>query len=228
MKIIYCRGGDKDAPRVAQEAGMLYGSRHDYTPYAGVYMLDIHWNSYRWTDFTRKVRKLRPELVLCPDYEKKSQLPTLELMIDEIRLLGVGRVAVCPKFSGAVADLPQDIVIAVSVPTSYAGFLPTPEELAGRDLHLLGGHPDQQAFLINSYHQSNVISVDGNILGFKAQFGQFWSVSGGWVTVPKNSVPTLDLKIRSGRNIVEYLQSRPESFETERVERCKQYFVRKP
>lgn len=223
MKIIYCRGGDKDAPRVAELSGMLYGARHDYKSYAGVYMLDIHWKNYRWTHFKRKVQKLRPELVLCPDYEKRAQLSTLELMIDDIKSLGVGRVAVCPKFPGAVFDLPQDVVIAVSVPTTYAGFLPSLLELKNRDVHLLGGHPDQQSYLISLYDDANVISVDGNILGFKAQMGQFWEMSGRWETAPKHQYSTFELKVMSARNIVTYLgmaQDRLMLSRSKRVKRC--------
>lgn len=37
MKLIYCRGGDESAPKVAKLAGMLYGTRYDYTPYAPVW-----------------------------------------------------------------------------------------------------------------------------------------------------------------------------------------------
>lgn len=45
--VVLVRGGDKDAPRIAQLAGMKYGIRHDYKAYGDVYMISRVIFQYR-------------------------------------------------------------------------------------------------------------------------------------------------------------------------------------
>lgn len=182
MVIIYVRGGDKEAPKIAASAGMEYGTRHDYTPYAPVYMLDIRWDKYDWKDYLAKVALYKPTLAMAPDYEWRWQWTTLKRQIGDLRALRVPEIMVCPKFVGAVAHIPQDCIVAVSVPTSYAGFLPDYSHLSGRRIHLLGGRVDIQADMIRKLKGvgATVFSVDGSHHARKAQLGQWWD-GGRWV-----------------------------------------------
>lgn len=217
MEIIYCRGGDKDAPIIANETGMRYGSRYDYTPYADVWMQD-GGEVPDWPRYVEVANRWRPVMALTPDFfggtkQMHEQVEALKPLCE--------RIAVCPKFSGAVALIPDSCVVAISVRTSYAGFQPFPGEVVGRELHLLGGHPDQQLLLKQIYEAAgaNVISVDGNMLGRKAALGQFWTANGGWQAAAKNEHSTVELAIMSGLNIREYFNLNASVKTARRVER---------
>lgn len=220
MKLIYCRGGDESAPKVAKLAGMLYGTRYDYTPYAPVYMLDGGADAVNWARYLDKVKAHAPTMALTPDYFATVGKHTLWAQIDALQALGVERVAVCPKFLGAVKDIPVDCVVAISVPTTYAGYLPLPHEVYGRTLHFLGGHPDQHAHLIRQYAEADVESIDLNVIGLKAGLGQFWARGGGWVHAPKNKYPSWALAVLSGRNVRRYLVAPTIDYRRRRVRRA--------
>lgn len=207
MDVIYCRGGDRAAPAIAQASGMLYGTRHDYTPYAPVFMLDINWHKFDWQDYVSKVKLYKPVMAMVPDYERVSQRRNLYQCIRDLKPL-VARVMVCPKFAGAVAHIPSWCIVAVSVPTSYAGFLPDFRELIGRKIHLLGGKPEAQAQIIRKLNGVGacVVSVDGSYHAMKAGLGQ-WFDGGVWSQLKNKNVSTADLTIASGINIVRYLQA---------------------
>ena len=88
---------------------------------------------------------------------------------------------VCPKFPGAVDDIPDWCLVAVSVPTKYGGFLPSPDELRGRRVHLLGGSPQTQMRMAREYAGQGIVvsSVDGNMPAKVARFGDVWA-AGKW------------------------------------------------
>lgn len=220
--IIYVRGGNKRAPDIAQRGGMLYGTRNDYKAYGDVYMIDIKWKDYDWQKYLNKIEAYRPQIAMVADYEHPSQRQLMYQQIRDLKALGVPRIMVCPKFAGAVAHIPTWCVVAVSVPTEYAGFLPHPSELAGREIHLLGGHPDQQLYLTQVYGAMGgvVISVDGNVLGSKAQRGQYWRADGGWESKRGQGVPTDDLAVMSAVNIRKYFESDKKVFKSRRVSKC--------
>lgn len=176
--LAYVRGGEPDAVTVARWAGCAYGVRNDYKAYAQSFMLDIHWTDYDWNEYMQIVATQHPVQAMVPDYESPLQKARLYEQIADLRAAGVLRVMCCPKFAGAVADIPADCVLAISVPTEYAGFLPS-ESLAGRKLHLLGGHPDQWIYVKRyRYPRAHILSIDGNIAGLKAQTQQYWDC--GW------------------------------------------------
>lgn len=203
MKFIYCRGGDKSAPELASANNWHYGIRYDYTAYGDVYMLDGGLNP-KWSHYMKRARTLRPKFALVPDYYK-SDVISLELYCMDIRSLGA-RPGVCPKFLGAVNEIPNDAVICESLPTTYAGFLiPDNEVLPDRDYHLLGGDPVLQ---LSEYKRltrlgGNVISADGNKLMMKAAHGQvFCAKSGKW---KKHTGSTPALAEISAQEINNYL-----------------------
>lgn len=219
---IGCRGGDAAAPDLLARCGWLYGTRHDYTPYAQPYMLDINWEAYDWADYVSKVAAWKPTLAMVPDYFASTPKSRLLEQIEEVRAAGAVQVMVCPKFLGAVENIPDDVIIAISVPTDYAGFLPLPQEVEGRRLHLLGGQPDAQAAVMTKrYPKSQVVSIDHNTMFLKAGLGAHWSAAkGDWIDV-RGQHTTADLVILSGKNIRQYLAKPPKRFKAnERVLKC--------
>ena len=222
MEVVYVRGGDKTAPKVARMSGMSYGTRHDYKAYDAVYMLDIHWRDYDWAEYVAILAKHKPVLAMVADYEFPSQRETMLTQVADLRRIAIERVMCCPKFVGAIADIPDDVILALSVPTVYAGFLPFPGEVGNRKVHLLGGTPDAQAYCIyHKYPRADVVSVDGNALALKAGYGQYWSVRGKWIQAPARRFKTELLMIYSARNIVKYLSKPPtHNMNSRAVKRC--------
>lgn len=219
LEVVYIRGGDITAPSIAAASGMAYGIRHDYTAYAPVYMLDIDFHSwlklttdcdraYFWDSYMNEVNALQPALALAVDYFHPDQKTTLYRQIDALRDM-VETVLVCPKFNGAVEDIPNFCRIALSVPSpTYAGFLPeNMHVLNNRECHLLGGRPEKQADVMRKVLGvgGRVVSTDGDYHAMKAGHGQ-WFDGGEWVQLRSEAVSDTDLCIASGKNIVRYLR----------------------
>jgi hypothetical protein len=209
LEVILIRGGDKSAPEIAAAAGMRYGVRHDYTPYGAVYMLDICWKRYDWAEYMKKVYSYRPVAAMVPDYEYTWQWTSLTRQVRDLQAAGVAHVLVCPKWAAAIAHIPIDCVVALSVPApSYAGYLPPDlSTLCNRRVHLLGGRPERQAEMIRRLTAvgAKVISVDGNYHVRKAGLGQ-WFDGGRWVQLRSRVETDSQLAIASSRNIVTYLR----------------------
>lgn len=207
LKVFYVRGGDKTAPDIATASGMAYGTRNDYKAYAPVQMIDIKWTNYDWARYIRRVDEYRPPMAMVADYESPDQKELLYSQIRDLERLQIQRIMICPKFDQAVKDVPLDFIIAVSVPTTYAGFLPDYSHLKGRSVHLLGGRPEKQAEILQKIigAGANVVSVDGSYHAMKAAHGQ-WFDGGRWLQVGQRSESTVDLTIASGKNIGRYLE----------------------
>lgn len=223
------RGGSKSAIECCVETGVPYGVREDYKSYApNIFMIDFDWTkpvtAQRWQRYLQKIRDLKPMKAMVPDYESPAQKEALLQYIEDVRKTGVSEVMVCPKFEGAVKDIPDWCTVAISVPTrdketqKYAGWLPQPEEVIGRRLHLLGGHPDQWAALENIvYVRSRVASIDGNNMFRKAGLAQYWKPEGGYADLRNQGFDDKALVMASLRNIPAYLDGRPRNFKSSRV-----------
>lgn len=232
MQIVYVRGGDKTAPEIARLSGMAYGSRNDYKVYSDdVYMIDIEWDAYHWPRYLDVIRRHKPQVAMVADWLPGIPVAQVYRQIADLEALGISRVMVCPKFEGAVADIDRKYIVAISVPTRYAGFLPQSSEVEGRDVHLLGGHPDQQAYCMTErYRYAQVVTADGNILARKAnEWGAFWSADkGDWQDMRAQGCKTRDLAVRSGLEIRDYL-ARPQprwDMRKDRMQKCIEYMRR--
>lgn len=213
------QGNNANMPAVARQSGMAYGTRHIETPQDWPFAVDIHWRDYTWADYLRKLTRWQPVQALAPDYEHPDQLRRLLCQIDDLRALGILRILVCPKFAGAVQDIPPDCIVAVSIPSSYAGFVPDFAELNGRRVHLLGGSPvdwfgqsgkrnDKSATGYLAAMRgagANVISLDGNIHTKIAESGGFWQDS-RW-QFDSQAFDLYTLCALSGRNIARQLNA---------------------
>lgn len=198
-------------PRIARASGMAYGTRHCEQPRDWPFMVDIHWRDYDWQDYLHKLALWRPVQAMVADYESPSQRRQLYQQIRDVRAAGVLRVMVCPKFAGAVAHIPLWCVIAVSVPSKYAGYVPPLYELRGRRVHLLGGGPVQQRKwqLVLQGAGVTIVSADSNshtAIAANAKYfdGTQWQKKGG---ARMNSDSYAALASDSGRNIVRMLNA---------------------
>lgn len=199
---IYCRGGDKTAPSIAKEAGMLYGIRYDYTAYDEVYMLDGGLKP-DWTRYRRAVVRHQPQFALVPDFEVYRDAVQIALYIQDLRDLGVTKIGVTPKFPGALAqiEMASDIIICESIPSAYSGYLLADDEISPGRYHLLGGDIRAQVDEIQRIreHGGTVVSMDGNKLAMKAAHGQIWNGK-RWKTVHNSTHDNAQI---SARNIMQ-------------------------
>lgn len=198
-------GGNKQAPEWARKSGMAYGTRNDYDAPAWPFMLDIHWTDYQWDTYMQLVKQYRPVMAMAADYEHSDQRRELYRQIRALKAAGVLRVMVCPKFDGAVAHIPSWCVIAVSVPSQYAGFLPTDlREYKGRQVHLLGGTPADQIDILTKINGAGgkVISLDGSSHESAAKKGSHFE-GGQWRRKAGQPADYEHTIVYSGRRIVQ-------------------------
>lgn len=173
---ILCQGNNQELPAIAHRAGCAYGTRSREKPRAWPYMLDITWQRYDWQKYMDMVREYRPVMAMAADYLHPGQRRHLYQQIRDLRAAGVLRVLVCPKFPGAVAHIPSWCVVAISIPSKYAGFVPPLDELRGRKMHLLGGSPvAQREWLLKLNAVGHVLSLDNNSVTYAAAFGCQWT-----------------------------------------------------
>lgn len=180
MKLIFCAGNNKQHAEIAIKHGWLYGIRHDHVAYFKPHFIDINWKHYDWNEYLEIIRKHRPEMAMVPDYEKPDKEGLLE-KIAQMKEAGANDVLVCPKFVGAVDDIPDWCIVAISVPSSYAGFLPNPERMTGRKVHFLGGTPTAQMEMYRKYtaYGATVLSIDCNSFLKASHNGTYWE-AGKW------------------------------------------------
>jgi GNAT superfamily N-acetyltransferase len=187
---ILVQGTNREMPRIARETGWAYGVRAIEKPRDWCFQVDLEfsedWRSFDWQTYIEQIRAWKPVAALALDYFEPAQLPTLLAQIDDLRAAGVMRVLVCPKFHGAVKDIPTDCIVAISIPSSYAGFVPHFSELRGRKVHLLGGSPPKWFGSQRSQNNATgyiaavqgagatIISVDGNAHTARAEQGAIW------------------------------------------------------
>ncbi len=215
---IFCMGnGAGDTfPAISRASGMAYGTRSSERARAWPYMLDIDWKKFNdghfsWNDYMRLVCEYHPVQAMCIDYESPTQRRQLERQISDLRSAGVLRIMVCPKFHGAVNHIPADCIVAVSVPSTYGGYIPEYTEIAGRQIHLLGGSPHaQKEYAVKLQGGgATIISFDGNSHQRAAAVGRVFS-SGIWQPVGEAKISPDEYKqicITSGRNWLSMMNS---------------------
>lgn len=181
MLFIWVQGSQIRTPKMARAVAAAYGTRHTEKPHDYPFMLDIHWKKYDWDDYIDKLTRWGPVMAMVADYESPKQRDLMLSQVNDLRKLGVIRIMVCPKFHGAVADIPTDCTVAISVPSDYAGFVPELSSLHNRDIHLLGGAPDSILDLIKKLNGvgARVRSVDANCFSKGGMYRRIWS-NGRW------------------------------------------------
>ena len=177
MDVIYCAGGNVRLAKIAIEEGLLYGARSDDIR-RGIRcdgLIDIRWNDYDWRHHVEMVALHKPKYAVAPDVEDTSEYPRLLELAHELEAY-CGRTIMVPKVDGIAGLIPSRFLVGISVPTSYSGYLPAASEIAGRELHLLGGSPAQQRELWRYYQQigATVVSSDLNCHNKASDFGSYW------------------------------------------------------
>lgn len=176
MDIIYCAGGNKRLAKIAIEEGFMYGSRSDdIRDFRCDGLIDINWKGYDWKDHVNKVAQHKPKYAVVPDILRKKNVEKTLLYADELTKY-CENIIIVPKVHNIIDLIPSNFIIGISVPTSYAGFLPKTGELVNRDIHFLGGSPRQQRELWKLYHSLgiSISSVDGNSHSKASDFGSYW------------------------------------------------------
>ncbi|HJR79993.1 MAG TPA: DUF6610 family protein [Anaerolineales bacterium] len=203
MDLIYCAGGGKVLADIAIEEGFLYGARSDdareFPRCNG--LIDINWKNYDWGRHLETVEKHRPKYAVAPDIEKNDDLDKTLSLASSLEYL-CDRVIIVPKNNNLLHHIPKKYVIGISVPTSYSGFIPNPDDLTGRDVHLLGGSPKQQKMLWMQYQslKISVISLDVNCHNKVSSFGKYWDGK-RWFREGKYSLDKYDAFRRSCKGI---------------------------
>lgn len=166
---VIVRGANRDVPDIARKSGCAYGVRHDQKAQGWPFMVDVEWKRLKrvtgeWQRVLDVVAETHPVMAMVQDWEPEVSRAVIEQQIADLRALGVLRIMVCPKQDDVIQFIPQDCVVAVSIPTDYAGYLPRVTDLKGRMVHLLGGTPHQQKEYIVKYAGvgARVLSTDGN------------------------------------------------------------------
>ncbi len=184
--LIFCRGRAGRLAGLATSLGYLYGARSDYvsksTPRC-VGLVDVNWKKYDWSKHKAVVKDHNPLLAAVPDVLSPKDVPRALAQADEL-IPYCMNCLIIPKASGVIRLIPSDYIIGVSVPSSYAGYLPWRSELMGRRVHLLGGTPHKQLSLIATYRrwQIPVFSADGNGVCKAALYRKRWSCAKiGWI-----------------------------------------------
>lgn len=186
MDTIFCFGGNQTLARIAIECGWGYGVRSDYVAYSQPNFIDYPFKAGPgfWGKHLSMIERYRPVMAAVPDLEYPHQVNGLLRQCRQVRSLGV-RPMVIPKYPGAVLVAPKDAIIGVSVPSRYAGWLPDPANLVGRDIHLLGAGVVKQMRLYRQYTALGlrVVSIDSSQHQEKAyRFGAAF-VDGKWVDI---------------------------------------------
>lgn len=213
MRWIFCRGGWRTHLQVVLKAGWEYGFRSDYTPYHDkVAFIDFpfHKGDEAIGRHLTRVMRYKPSLAMVQDWEAHIEYDSLILQHQVIT--SDGTAIWTPKQHGVVHRIPSEAVIGVSVPTpEYAGFLPNPKEVGSRPVHLLGGEPDAQRYLMDVY---NVQSLDMNSFVRMAGYGRYWNKD-RWVQT-KREFSTGQLIEKSAVGILDYLRGKYPPFYNKR------------
>lgn len=217
--LMFVAGGNQVFPNVARAAGWAYGANQSDKPYAYPLQVDLefkgNWRTFAWGDYMRSIMRWRPVSAMTFDYFEPDQLGTMLRQVDNLRAAGVLRPMVCPKFNGAVKDIPQDCIVALSVPApDYAGWLPADlHEVAGRKIHLLGGTPQKWGDLIPKLRAvgGQVVSIDGNSMESASSTGSHWQ-DWRWVNMGKKA-DRWEAMVVSGRNIARAINAMPDDVE---------------
>ena len=163
---------------LALQFGWLPGARYtnlrDVRKFDRLYFLDIDWENYNYRKHLQVARDTRPMITVARDV---VNLNDLDRILDEAFELSnyAEIVVIVPKDLKLEPMLPSvipdDFLLGYSVPTSYGGTELNLNCFAGREVHLLGGHPAKQRVLGK---QLSVRSIDCNRLTLDATFGDFF------------------------------------------------------
>jgi len=187
-RLIYCASGNPAFAAAAVAAGWSYGARLPGHVSQPLYLADQDWRRPDRDAYLAAVARHRPAVASVLDWERPEQLPEVLDWALEAAALVSEAVILVPKVPGRVGDLPRQVggrrvVLGYSVPTSYGAAPLGLWELAGWPVHLLGGSPHRQREVWHYLRGiAEVISLDGNVIGWHARRGRCWQRARGKTT----------------------------------------------
>lgn len=214
-EFIMIHGGKPETPVFCKRAGWSYGVQFGYTVYDDCRMLD--YVNGDWSAYLQALKDTGATQAVVADFRAKDEWEWVKKRMADVAEIGVTPIVVA-KFLDSLAFIPETINgirtrIGVSVPTSHMndGFLPDVDEFkrwssGRRDLHLLGGHPDQWLYLKEYYAMvATVASIDGNALYMQArEYGKMWSRYGYYHELRGKGRSTSAMTIASMKNAERY------------------------
>ena len=174
--LIHCAAGNKRFADIALAAGFRYGAQLPNTTYCPPYFVDLDPNKF--PDKVRYIGAIKaldqaPSLITTPDIDELDQIPRALEWAEEVAALQPERVLIITRGVGIAQHIPEiiggvKIRLAYSVPTTHGGAVAFLWEFGQREVHLLGGSPNEQMKL---RRYLNVASADGNYLQKVALIG---------------------------------------------------------
>ena len=185
MDLIFCAGGNKRFADIAIEAGFFYGSQLPETVYHAPYLVDQDWKEPNRVAYMDALKFWMPPVATVLDWEVTQARPCADANFKETMCWAeeasqyAGAIIIIPKVVGVVHRIPRmvggkPIILGYSIDTGYGGTKCDLSEFAGRDIHLLGGSPQEQMRIWRELHlpgmrllpfddSPRVVSVDGNM-----------------------------------------------------------------
>jgi N-acetylglutamate synthase-like GNAT family acetyltransferase len=193
VTLIYCAAGNKRYADIALKYGFRYGAQLPHTIYHPPYFADQDWKKPDRAKYMAALARHRPALATVLDYERDDQHEEVMSWAEEAAQYVSEAVIVIPKAQGSIARIPECIGgkrvrLGYSVPTKYGGTSVPVWDFGRREVHLLGGSPQEQHRLAGML---NVKSADGNYIAkMSNRYNQFFSA--GKMQAKNAHFPKLD------------------------------------
>ncbi|MEQ9027543.1 MAG: DUF6610 family protein [Aggregatilineales bacterium] len=214
-EFIMIHGGKPLTLVFCKRAGWSYGVQFGYKSYATCRMLDYVTGD--WQAYLQALQDTGATQAVVADFRERDEYEWIYKRMKDVSAIGVTPIVVA-KWFGSLQLIHEYVFdvktrIGVSVPTGHMndGFLPDVAEFnkyssERRDLHLLGGHPDQWLYLKDYYAPvADVASIDGNVMYMQAyKYGKMWSRRGFYHEFRGQGRSTQAMTIASMRNAVRY------------------------
>lgn len=210
IDLIYTAANNARLLALCEQANWLAGFRSDKYPVASatsIQFIDVRYTSPNFARHLELVKRFRPLYAIVPDLSEQAvSREDVKRALCQAETLApyCNTTFIVPKLSGQLELLPKDQPIGYSVPSRYGGAHYVLQELAGRQVHLLGGSPHQQLILyryISCY--ATIKSVDGNMFQRMSGYGKYW-YRGRWLKHPahgQGACISYDCVARSLHNI---------------------------
>ena len=179
MQILKFVSSSKKVINIAQTHGWhpaaRYTNMRDVRSFSfqSIGFLDINWKNYNYQKHLDMASLHKPKITIARDIECISQLDKILIEAEQLQKFA-NYVAVVPKdpeLNGRLGELiPQNFLLAYSVPTKYGGTQVNLESF-DRPVHLLGGRPDTQRRIADKL---KVFSIDCNRFTLDAGFGDYF------------------------------------------------------
>lgn len=176
VDLIYSSAGNARFASLALQYGWHAGARLPSTVYAAPFFSDQDWRAPVKDVYMSQLAIHRPTLATVLDWERYDQMEDVFEWAEEAAAFAE-TIIIIPKVFHTVPMIPHSIGgkpvrLGYSVPTEHGG-TPLPLwDFRGREIHLLGGSPQEQLRL--SRHL-NVVSADTNYHQKMAvKYAAFW------------------------------------------------------